>query len=147
MCPLLFKDIGKMLRARNRKEGAVSQLVQRSRPNDAPMKNDRWLLNIVAPNFEPDTVGGAGEVMIQLIGNFLRLHPNLRIYLNENAATFFPQWRGRIVEIRTGKMRGNAAKAAAMLRLGVSGKGLPREGVTWFPFGTMLPFHFNGKGV
>jgi len=91
MCPLLFKDIGKMLRARNRKEGAVSQLVQRSRPNDAPMKNDRWLLNIVAPNFEPDTVGGAGEVMIQLIGNFLQLHPNVRIYLNENATTCFPQ--------------------------------------------------------
>jgi len=136
-----------MLCARNRKEAAVSQLARRSRPYEAPMKNDRWLLNVVAPNFEPDTVGGAGEVMIQLTENFLRLHPNVRIYLNENAATFFPQWRGRVVEIRTGKMRGNATKAAAMLRLGVSGKGLPREGVTWFPFGTMLPFHFNGKGV
>lgn len=111
------------------------------------MKNDRWLLNIVAPNFEPDIVGGAGEVMIQLTENFLRLHPNVRIYLNKSAATFFPQWRGRIVEIRTGKMRGNVTKAAAMLRLGVSGKGLPRGGVAWFPFGTMLPFHFNGKGV
>lgn len=111
------------------------------------MNNNRWLLNIVAPNFEPDTVGGAGEVMIQLTGNFLRLHPNVRIYLNENAATFFPQWRGRIVEIRAGTMRGKVRKATAMLRLGVSGKGLPRDGVTWFPFGTMLPFHFNGKGV
>ena len=111
------------------------------------MNNDRWPLNIVAPNFEPDIVGGAGDVMIQLTEKFLRLHPNVRIYLNENAATFFPEWRSRIVEIRTGKMRGNATKAAAMLRLGLSGRGLPRDGVTWFPFGTMLPFHFNGKGV
>ena len=78
-----------MLCARKRKEGAASQLAQRSPPYEALMKNDRWLLNIVAPNFEPDIVGGAGEVMIQLTENFLRLHPNVRIYLSENAAKIF----------------------------------------------------------
>jgi len=105
-------------------------------------------LHIVAPNFEPNAVGGAGEVMVQLTESFLRLHSDVTIYLNQSAAKCFPQWRCNMVELRTGKMRGNVSKAGAMLRLGLIGdRKLPRNGVSWFPFGTMLPFGFRGRGV
>lgn len=109
---------------------------------------DRPPLQIVAPNFEPNTVGGAGEVMVHLTESFLRLHSDVTIYLNQNAAKYFPEWRSHVVELRTGEMRGHATKALAMLRLGLLGdRQLPRHGVCWFPFGTMLPFAFRGRGV
>ena len=105
-------------------------------------------LHIVAPNFEPNAVGGAGEVMVQLTESFLRLHNDVRIYLNSSAAKHFPQWRNNVIELHTGEMRGNATKARSMLRLGLLGnRNLPRTGVSWFPFGTMLPFGFRGRGV
>ena len=105
-------------------------------------------LHIVAPNFEPNAVGGAGEVMVQLTESFLRLHNDVTIYLNRSAAKHFPQWRDNVIELRTGEMRGTATKAKSMLRLGLMGSlKLPRAGVSWFPFGTMLPFGFRGNGV
>ncbi len=109
---------------------------------------DSQPLHIVAPNFEPNAVGGAGEVMVQLTDSFLRLHHDVTIYLNQNAAKHFPQWGNNVIELRTGEMHGNTSKARSMLRLGMIGsRKLPRTGVSWFPFGTMLPFTFRGHGV
>ena len=105
-------------------------------------------LHIVAPNFEPNAVGGAGEVMVQLTESLLRLHNDVSIYLNHSAAKHFPQWRDNVIELHTGEMRGNAIKAWSMLRFGLMGnRKLPRTGVSWFPFGTMMPFAFRSRGV
>ena len=60
-----------------------------------------WPLNVIAPNFESGTVGGAGEVMVQLTNCFLRQHSNIKIYLNQSAARQFPQWSDHIIKIRT----------------------------------------------
>src|SRR5437868_4714510 len=107
-----------------------------------------WPLNVIAPNFEPGTVGGAGEVMVQLIDCFLRQHSKVRIYLNQSAARRFPQWSDHIIKIRTASMDRPATKATAMLHLTVAGGWiLPPDGISWFPFGAMMPFYFRGNGV
>ncbi len=107
-----------------------------------------WPLNIVAPSYDPATVGGAGEVMMALVDQFIQLHPNVRICLNPVAAARFPQWQSRIVEIPAFSMRGNRNKSLALLRLAAFGSAaLPADGVFWFPFGVMLPFNFRGRGV
>src|SRR5438552_3298116 len=107
-----------------------------------------WPLNVIAPNFEPGTVGGAGEVMVQLTNGFLRQHLNIKIYLNQSAARQFPQWSDHIIKIRTTSMDRPTSKAAAMLYLDLAGGWiLPPDGISWFPFGAMMPFYFRGKGV
>lgn len=110
--------------------------------------DDAWALNVVAPSFDSQTLGGAGEVMVALVDEFLKLHPRVRICLNPVAAKEFPQWRSHIVEIPALSMRGNRSKSLALLRLAALGsRALPRDGVSWFPFGVMLPFNFRGRGV
>ena len=107
-----------------------------------------WQLNVIAPNFDPDLGGGAGEAMVALTSRFIRIHPKVRIYLNQRVAKRFPDWKANVVEVATWRMQGNATKAAAMLKLGLFGSSsLPEDGVSWFPFGAMIPFSFNGRGV
>jgi glycosyltransferase involved in cell wall biosynthesis len=106
-----------------------------------------WVLNIVAPNFEPGVVGGAGDAMVQITQRLLRLHPRVRIFLNQHAASAFPEWREHVVEVKTGMMRGKWLKALAMMRLNFAARGLPYDGLSWFPFGVMVPFDFDGLGV
>jgi len=86
--------------------------------------------------------------MVQLTDCFLRQHSNVRIYLNQNAAKRFPQWSDHIIKIRTASMDRPMSKAVAMFQLALGGgRFLPSDGISWFPFGAIMPFHFRGKGV
>jgi glycosyltransferase involved in cell wall biosynthesis len=105
-------------------------------------------LHIIAPTFDPNVVGGAGTVLVELTSRFLRDVPETKIYLNEQTAPRFPEWRDAIVPVRCGSMKTPSSKALAVLLLELFGSvAFPREGVCWFPFGSMMPLWFRGAGV
>ncbi len=106
------------------------------------------MLHIIAPTFDPTTVAGAGVSLVELTSRFLQHLPDTRIYLNAQTAAAFPEWKDSIVPVRTTSMRTPNRKALAVLRLQLLGfRDFPRSGVSWFPFGPMMPLRFRGRGV
>lgn len=106
------------------------------------------MLHVVAPTFDPVTVAGAGVSLVELTTRFLREMPETRIYLNARTAEAFPEWRDAIIVVPAGPMTTPWRKAASVLKLQTLGfPGRPREGVSWFPFGPMMPLAFRGRGV
>ena len=105
-------------------------------------------LHIIAPTFDPEVVGGAGDVLVELTSRFLRDWPGTKVYLNEHTAAGFPEWADAIVPVRCGSMRKSLSKSLAVARMELLGfPGYPRDGVCWFPFGPMSPLWFRGRGV
>lgn len=105
-------------------------------------------LNIIAPSFDPATVGGAGAALVELTHEFLRQLPSTKIYLNRGTAKLYPEWSASIVEVPTGSHVGPRPPTSALLKLQFFGSPvLPTDGITWFPFGFMTPSTWRGKGV
>lgn len=107
-------------------------------------------LHIIAPTYDPATVGGAGVVLTELVDQFLARAPQTKIYLNPGAAELFPQWREAIVLVPVRSRRGARPAAADLARLLVAGStALPAtgEGVRWYPFGFATPFWSRARAV
>ncbi|OAI41376.1 hypothetical protein AYO41_01620 [Verrucomicrobia bacterium SCGC AG-212-E04] len=105
-------------------------------------------LNVVAPSFDPATVGGAGTAMVELIREFLHKEPATRIFLNSRTAELYPEWSESIVRVPTGSHASTRPPALSLLKLQFLGSpALPRTGTCWFPFGFMTPSSWRGRGV
>jgi glycosyltransferase involved in cell wall biosynthesis len=106
------------------------------------------MLHIIAPNFDPVTVAGAGLSLVELTSRFLKQQPDARIYLNPRTAEAFPEWKDSTVVVPCGSMTSPLRKATAVLKLQLSGfPDFPDRGLCWFPFGPMMPLFFRGCGV
>lgn len=107
-------------------------------------------LHIVAPTFDPATVGGAGVVLLELVEQFRRRLSRIRIYLNPGAAELFPQWREEIVPVPVRALRGARPSALDLARWLVLGsKALPARsaGLRWYPFGFATPVWSQAPAV
>ena len=106
------------------------------------------MIQIVAPNYQPSVVGGAGHVFECITRELIDQRVPLRLHLNKPVTDARPEWREHAVVATNSEMQGLIRKAAGMLSLE---RKLPREfpagDVAWFPFGMQIPATFRGPAV